>query len=276
VNFKYIPLRLMRHFMPESVARFLLKRRWIIRPGFESSDPVAAADRYVQVLNSLGVNLKGSRILVFGYGGRFAVGVELLKQGAGHVVLCDHFVLLDRERNLELLPKYADYLEMDNGEVKPRPQFITLFHGDVRDEMVEKQISRVDCVLSTSVYEHLDDVDGITNVLAKLTSPQGVHLHFVDLRDHYFKYPFEMLAYSSRTWKSFLNPTSNLNRLRLMDYKRIFDKYFKKADIHVIECLEEEFKRARKRIRPEFVTGDLSVDAVTLIQVFAREPLQEN
>ena len=100
VNLKYPALRLMRHFMPESVARFLLKRRWIIRPGLESSDPVAAAYRYVETLSSRGMSLKGKRVLVFGYGGRFAVGAELLKQGAAHVVLCDHFVLLDTERNL--------------------------------------------------------------------------------------------------------------------------------------------------------------------------------
>jgi hypothetical protein len=274
VNLKYLILRLLRHFMPESVARFLLKRRWIIRPGLESSDPVAAADRYVQVLNSLDVNLKGKRVLVFGYGGRFAVGVELLMQGAAHVILCDHFVLLDHKRNLELLPKYADYLVMDNGDVQPRSEFITLLHGDIRDGMLKKQIAHVDFVLSTSVYEHLEDVDGITSALADLTTSQGIHLHFVDLRDHYFKYPFEMLTYSSRIWKSFLNPTSNLNRLRLMDYKRIFDKHFKKANIHVIEHLKEEFETVQGRVRPEFKTGDLSVDSVTLIQVLASEPFQ--
>lgn len=274
MNLKYIILRLLRHFMPESVARFLLKRRWIIRPGLESSDPVAAVDRYVQILNPLGVNLKGKRVLVFGYGGRFAVGVELLKHGAAHVVLCDHFVLLDHERNLELLPNYGDYLEIQNGDVKPRPEFITLLHGDIREETLKTQISQVDCVLSTSVYEHLGDVEGITSALADLTSVQGIHLHFVDLRDHYFKYPFEMLAYSSWAWKSFLNPTSNLNRFRLMDYKRIFDRRFQRVDIHVTERLEEEFERARKRIRPEFLTGDLSVDSVSMIQVVASKPFQ--
>ena len=274
MNLKYLILRVLRHFMPESVARFLLKRRWIIRPGLESSDPVAAADRYVEALNTLGMNLKGKRVLVFGYGGRFAVGVELLRQGAAHVVLCDHFVILDRERNLELLPNYVGYLENQNGDVKPRPGFITLLHGDIRDGMLKKQISQVDFVLSTSVYEHIEDVDGITSALTDLTTPQGIHLHFVDLRDHYFKYPFEMLAYSSRVWKFFLNPTSNLNRLRLMDYKRIFDKYFKKTDIHVIERLKEEFETVQGRVRPEFKTGDLSVDSVTLIQVLASEPFQ--
>jgi hypothetical protein len=59
------------------------------------------------------------------------VGVELLKQGAVYVVLCDHFILLDKERNLDLLPQDTDYLVVDNSEVKPLPQFITLLHGDI-------------------------------------------------------------------------------------------------------------------------------------------------
>ena len=273
MNLKYLLLRLFRHFMPESAARFLLKRRWIIKPGLESNDPTAAVKQYIDVLTAHGRSLNGKRVLVFGYGGRFAVGVELLRQGAGHVVLCDHFVLLDKERNRELLSNYADYLDTKNDDVMPRPEFITLLHGDIREESIQSQISEVDYVLSTSVYEHLDDVDGITRALAKLTSPQGVQLHFVDLRDHYFKYPFEMLAYSKNTWSNFLNPTSNLNRFRLTSYREVFDAYFQKVDIAILERLEDKFRAARSRIRPEFLTGDDAIDSVTLIQVLAESPL---
>ena len=269
LNIRYLTLRLIRHFMPESVARFLLKRRLIIRPGLESSDPLAAVDQYMKALAQHEKSILGKRILVFGYGGRFAVGVELLKQGAAHVVLCDHFVLLDHERNLELLPKYDGYLRMQNNEVMPIPEHITLLHGDIRDAEIQSQIPAVDLVLSTSVYEHLDDVDGITAALAKLTVPQGAHVHFVDLRDHYFKYPFEMLAYSEAIWKNFLNPSSNLNRYRLPDYRRIFEKYFGQTVIHIIARQENELNQMGRRIRPEFLTGDLSVDSTTLIQIFA-------
>jgi hypothetical protein len=132
----------------------------------------------------------------------------------------------------------------------------------------------VDYVLSTSVYEHLDDVKGITRALADLTVPHGVHLHFVDLRGHYFKYPFEMLTYSSRVWRSFLNPTSNLNRLRFRDYQIIFEKNFQTVDMNVTERLEKEFEVVKNRVRPEFKSGDSSVDSVTLIQVVARGPIQ--
>jgi hypothetical protein len=264
----------MRHFIPESMARFLLKRRWIIRPGLESSDPFAAVEQYINGLAVYGRSINGKRVLVFGYGGRFAVGVDLLRKGAAHVVLCDHFVLLDKERNLELLPDYADYLVAENNDVKPRPEFITLLHGDIRDGLIQQQIPQVDYVLSTSVYEHLDDVDGITHALAKLTAPLGTQLHFVDLRDHYFKRPFEMLTFSEYVWKNVLNPTSNLNRFRLKDYQKIFNSYFERTDITILQQQKDEFQKARIRIRPEFLTGDVSVDSVTLIHIFAESPKQ--
>ena len=258
--------------MPESAARFLLKRRWIIKPGLESNDPAAAVAQYIDVLTACGRSIKGKRILLFGYGGRFAVGVELLRRGAGHVVLCDHFVLLDKERNRELLSDYADFLVENGADAEPRPEFINLLHGDIREDSVQKQIAEVDFVLSTSVYEHLDDVDGITRALAKLVAPEGAQLHFVDLRDHYFKYPFEMLTFSERVWRSFLNPTSNLNRFRLTSYREVFDSYFQKVDITILERLEDKFRAARPRIRPEFLTGDVAIDSVALIQVLVEEP----
>jgi hypothetical protein len=272
VNLKYFLLRLFRHFMPEGVARFLLKRRWIIRPGLESRDPLAAVEQYIRALSGYDQPIQGKRVLVFGYGGRFTVGVELLKRGAAHVVLCDHYVLLDKERNLELLPKYSDYLIAETEDVKPHPDFITLLHGDIRDPQIQARISAVDIVLSTSVFEHLDDVDGITRALARLTAPQGAQLHFVDLRDHYFKYPFEMLTFSANVWRNFLNPSSNLNRFRLADYRRVFDACFRTTDIIVLDRQEAEFNATRSRIRPEFLSGDTAADSVTLIQILARSP----
>jgi hypothetical protein len=272
MKLEYIVLRLMRHFMPESVARFLLKRRWIIRPGLESSDPSSAVEQYIGALSAHGLSIDGKRVLVFGYGGRFAVGVELLRRGAAHVVLCDHFVLLDKERNLKLLPEYADYLVAENNEVKPRFEYITLFHGDIREALLQNQISGVDFVLSTSVYEHLDDVEGITRALENLTLAHGSQLHFVDLRDHYFKYPFEMLKFSEPVWRNYLNPTSNLNRFRVRNYREEFQTYFQKVEINVLNRQEKEFRAAQPWIRPEFLTGDETEDSITLISIFSQGP----
>ena len=258
--------------MPESAARFLLKRRWLIRPGLESSDPVAAAARYAETITGYGDSLSGKRILVFGYGGRFTVGVELLRLGASHVVLCDHIEALDQERNLELLPAYARYLVNENDTVKPRKEFITLLHGDIISKAIQNQINQVDCVLSTSVYEHLDGVEAITRALASLTKPDGIHIHFVDLRDHFFKYPFEMLRFSEGVWRKWLNPSSNHNRYRIWDYRRAFEESFGKVEIEVLAREEEKFLQLKPHIRPEFISGRIEDDAVTLIRVIASKP----
>jgi hypothetical protein len=259
LNLKYLLLRLIRRFMPERLTRFLLRRGLVIRPGLETREPASAVARDRAALESHGESLNGKHVLVFGYGGNFAVAAELLRAGASHIVLLDRFAPPDDRRNRELVRAYPDYFILQNDQVKTVDAFITLIHEDVKNVRVEEKF---DVVLSSSVYEHLDDV-------AALTAPSGIHIHYVDLRDHYFKLPFEMLKFSERTWKRWLNPTSNLNRFRLRDYQRVFDSYFADVQIKVLASEPEAFAHARNQIRPEFLTGDEAHDAVTLIEVVA-------
>jgi hypothetical protein len=115
-------------------------------------------------------------------------------------------------------------------------------------------------------------VEGITRALARLTRPDGLHIHFIDLRDHFFKYPFEMLRFSERTWRNWLNPSSNHNRYRLWDYRRAFEDCFEQVEIEVLAREEEAFRRVRSHIRPEFLSGDADQDPVTLIRLIASKP----
>ena len=268
VNLRYILLRLIRHFLPESITRFLLRRGLIIRPGLETREPASAAARYRDALALRGEALTGKRVLVFGYGGNFAVGAELLRAGARHIVLLDRFAPPDDRRNRELVRAYPEYFRLRGDQVLTNESFLTLIHDDVKNVRAEK----FDLVLSSSVYEHLDDVEGLTAALAALTAPGGIHIHYVDLRDHYFKLPFEMLKFSEKTWKNWLNPTSNLNRFRLRDYQSVFETYFSKAEINVLAREPETFATARSKIRPEFLTGDEAHDTTTLIEVAASQP----
>ena len=272
MNLRYLTLRLIRHFLPESITRFLLRRGWIIRPGMETRDPAGAVARYRETLAERNDSLTGKRILVFGYGGNFTVGAELLKAGARHVVLLDRFAPPDNRKNAQLLSPYPEYFRVENNVVRPDPEWITLIHDDVKNLGSLRNKSSVDMVVSTSVYEHLDDVDGLTAALAALTQPNGTHIHFVDLRDHYFKLPFEMLKFSETVWRKWLNPTSNLNRFRLRDYRRVFEELFADVDVRVLERDPGAFAKAESRIRPRFISGDDDHDSVTLIRVTARKP----
>ncbi len=269
LNLPYLLPRLVRHFMPEGLTRFLLLRSVVIRPGLETTDPAAAVSRYVEILRLRGDTLRDQRVLVFGYGGRFDVGVALLAAGAGHVVLCEKYTPPDDHHNALLLGKYGDYLFSDHGKPRPRPERMTLLEGDIGEVHVSAEFKPLDLIISSSVYEHLEDVETTTRALAALTRPNGLHIHFVDLRDHFFKYPFEMLSYSDRVWRGWLNPTSNHNRYRLWDYRRVFEKYFERVEIDVLERYEHAFQRAKPRIRPEFLSGNLEDDSVALIQIVA-------
>jgi hypothetical protein len=271
VNLPYLLPRLARHFLPEPLVRFLLLRSWIIRPGLETSDPATAIRRYADVLAERGQSIQGRRVLVFGYGGRFEIGVGLLEAGAASVVLCEKYAPPDDRHNATLLPRYESYLRMDGASVRPRDRRLTLLQADIRD-VQPALFPAADLVISNSVYEHLDDVPGITRALAALTQPGGLHIHYVDLRDHYFKYPFEMLCYSERAWRGWLNPSSNHNRYRLRDYRREFEANFEHVEIEILQRDEAEFVRQRARMRPEFITGDICQDAVTLIRVVASQP----
>jgi len=269
MRISYVIPRLIRHFLPEKVTRALLLRGVIIRPGLETRSPEEAATRYHQVLQAARVSITGKHVLVFGYGGRFNLGCQLLKLGAAHVTLCEYAVKPDEAANKRLLPDFEKYLEHRNGKTTPRSEWITLLEGDIRELAKQPEIKKADIVCSTSVFEHLTDPAGILAALVQLTHPQGTHLHYIDLRDHFFKYPFEMLTFSADTWKNWLNPTSNLNRWRMSSYANIFKNLFDQVDFHIIECDTTAWEKISDRVLPEFKTGDQQKDAISQIRVTA-------
>jgi len=273
VKLKYLILRFIRHWLPDSAAHFLLHHRLIIKPGYETSNPSAAVEIYLKILNEHSVSLAGRHVLIFGYGGRFGVGCGLLEAGAGSVTLSDRFAPPDDAENTALLDLYPELVtKLPDGRILPAVDKLRLSNTDICEEARRTAAPLYDLVLSNSVFEHLDDVDGITAALASLTLPGGLHIHNIDLRDHYFKYPFEMLTFSQKTWEKWLNPGSNLNRLRVQHYRAIFERYFEDVKIEILARELEAFRTTRSRIKPEFLTGDELLDSVSLMRVTARKP----
>ena len=273
MNLPYLIPRLIRHFLPEKLVRTLLLRNIIIHPGLETDNPFAAVKRYVDVLGEHGLSFQGKRVLVFGYGGRFDIGFGLLQAGAAHVILCDKYAPPDEAHNRRMFSSEEKYFLMQNQGLRPRAEWITLLEADIRDVNVTREIEAVDFVISSSVYEHVDDVEGITRALAALTKADGLQIHYVDLRDHFFKYPFEMLRFSENTWRRWLNPSTNHNRYRLWEYHAAFKACFEQVEIQVLTREDEAFRKLLPRIRPEFVSGKIEEDAVGVILVLASKPL---
>ena len=274
MNLPYLLPRLVRHFLPEKLVRALLLRNIIIQSGLETNTPAVAIQRYTEVLSKQGRSFQEKRVLIFGYGGRFDIGFGILKEGAAHVILCDKYAPPDEPHNRRMFAVEQKYFLMENKGLRPRSEWMTLLESDIRDIQTAGEMEPVDIVISSSVYEHLDDVEGITCALAALTRSDGIQIHYVDLRDHFFKYPFEMLRFSENTWRRWLNPSSNHNRYRLWDYRRVFTAWFEDVDIEVLSREEEAFRKVRPHLRPEFVSGKIEEDAVALIQVVASKPLK--
>lgn len=271
VNVEYLLLRLARRAVPGALFRFLLRHRLVVRPGLETTDPAAAAARYVAELERQGRTVAGKTVMDFGYGGFFGTAVELLRRGARHVLLCDRFAAPDDRHNTALLAAYGDLLRRTEAGIRPDPERITLIHEDVRDYARRAGAAKADVVLSSSVFEHIrrDEIDSTTAALRALTAPGGLHVHFIDLRDHFFKYPFEMLCYSEAVWTRFLNPDVNLNRCRVPDYLRLFERHFGRVEWRALETDPEAYRAVRERIRPEFRSGDEALDAVMQMVVVA-------
>lgn len=269
----YILPRLMRRFTPKAVMHWMLSRNVGVQAGLETRDATAALGRYLDALREWNRSLEGARVLILGYGGYFGLAVKLLEHGAAHVVLLDPYATLKQRANLALTQTAGEFLRVQQGEAIPDPDFITLVHQPL-DAYAASDPPPLDLVLSWSVFEHLPDPEGITRQLSRLTSPHGAHVHFIDLRDHYFRFPFEMLCYRESTWRRFLNPPSNLNRLRLWDYQSIFKSCFRQVDVRVVETDRESFQRTQSRIRPAFLCGDVSQDAAVRLCVCAHQPGQ--
>ena len=214
--------------MPEALAQTFLRRGWFIRAGAETTYPTSVAKYYLEQLRRFGFELADKRILLFGYGGRFDLAISLLESGAAHVVVCDQLAEPDHRHNAGLLSRFPQYLDKVGGRVVPNEAQITTLHNDIRKT---DGLEPVDIVLSNSVFEHLRDVSGIIEALTRLTHSNGIQIHRIDLRDHYFKYPFEMLRFSAKVWTRYLDPSSHHNRYRLWDFRQSFEREFGQVDV---------------------------------------------
>jgi len=269
LNLPYLIPRIIRHFLPEKLVRALLLRSIIIKPGIETSDPDGAAQRYKEMLAGV---IQDKRVLIFGYGGRFDLGFSILKEGAAHVILCDKYAPPDEAHNLRMFGAEEKYFFVKDNKLRPKTGWMTLLEADIRKVESNHGLEPVDIVLSSSVYEHLDDVPGITRALAALTKPDGTHIHFVDLRDHFFKYPFEMLRFSDGTWRRWLNPATNHNRYRLWNYRSVFEACFEQVEIKILASEEAAFRKLTPQIRPEFISDNMEENFASLILVTASKP----
>ena len=267
MNLSYIIARIVRRLTPRVIQSFLIRRSFLIRAGLDTSEPETSAKRYKSHLSNYNVSLEGKSVIVFGFGGTYAVAANLLSFGAKHVTLVELRENLQTKVNLDVAIKYTEYFSIEKDRAIPRSQFISLHYGDITSDMTD--LPEADIILSNSVMEHVENLRGIIDSLCNLTTPTGVHLHFIHIGDHFGKHPFEMLTYSDFVWRNILNPPSNLNRLRKSDHVESYSRRFNDVRIEVQSRDIEEFTEEKRRIRKEFVSGSDDDDSVIIFSLFA-------
>jgi hypothetical protein len=267
---RYLCLRFVRRQIPQKMIDWMLDRGVFLQPGLDTRAPDQSVQGLAEVCARHGLTLEDKTVCVVGYGGSFGVGLSLLEAGAKHVVLQDPFAPIRHARIRQLAPERLQrYFQWRDGRWEPNPAFLTVVTAPLQ-AYARLHPASMDLVFSSSVLEHVDQVDSLIEACSQLTTPAGLNVHVIDLRDHYFRYPFEMLCYQEKTWQRWLN-SSNLNRLRLPDYERIFDRHFARHQTAVTQSLPAEFQQVKHRIRAEFLTGDDSVDCVGTVRVEARK-----
>jgi SAM-dependent methyltransferase len=264
-------MRTLRRNTPQWIVDGMLSRSFYLKPGRDTSAPQESVKAYIESLDRHGQSLPGKTVCVVGAGGGWAIGVHLLEAGAAKVILQDPFAperVWHTHRGLSeaLLNKYL----VQNGDRwQPRTDQLHLERTHL-EAYAAKFPTSVDVICSNSVLEHVTNVESLVSAMALLLKPTGQTVHFVDLRDHYFRYPFEMLCYSRETWEGWLNASNTLNRLRRGEYEAIFRRHFPQVEITTISALADEFAQAKPRIRSEFLTGDDSYDSTAIIRIEAR------
>jgi SAM-dependent methyltransferase len=196
---EYIAFRLVRKFLiPDWLLDLIGGAVPYYSAGRATFDPRPIADDYVDHATSSGVNLKGMRLLELGAGVTNSAAYELTARENGSVLVYDPFVRPDERLNRLWLDRIARDYRIPQTSLEASVTRISNLSG-IAD-------GSIDVVISHCVLEHVTDPADLFRILYRKLVRNGVMLHFVDYRDHFFKYPFHRLLFSRKTWRRWLSP----------------------------------------------------------------------
>lgn len=207
------------------------------------------------VIEQNNYNFKNKVCLELGPGNSYINAYNLLMNGAKQVILVDKFPrYFETKRQMQFFNEELDFIRqkyqtknlffLKKGKVDDK--YIKIFKGDLETISIQ---SKVDFILSISVFEHIKNVEVVIEKLSKILNTKGLMYHAIDMRDHYnFNNPFLFYKYSKQTWERYLTKegVSFTNRVRYDEYIDLFNKY----------GLKVIFKRVEKFPLPKKVAGE--------------------
>ena len=178
VPIKYWIFRLGRRALPRFLFDIMLDRGIYIAPGSDTRDPEKKVAMYEEYIRRHRLTLKGSTVCVVGYGGGFGVGLYLLERGAKRVILQDPFANTKHWRNSRIPEGLMNkYFYRNGGKWVPRSKTIECV-GEELEVYADRNPESADIVFSSSVFEHVSNVDQLVEGCWRLTRSGGVECPF--------------------------------------------------------------------------------------------------
>jgi SAM-dependent methyltransferase len=169
-------------------------------------------DLYWKYCWEAGLDPAGKTILEIGSGSTNGTAYGISGRG-GHCIAYEPYSPLDRKKDEEIFSRQI----AQRHPTLDREKVLRI------SDLKNLSKSSVDLVLSHSVLEHVRDLDQLLVDLRPVLKPEASMVHIVDYRDHFFKYPFHFLQFSTATWYRYLDP-GDLSRARIGDHLRIFER----------------------------------------------------
>lgn len=260
-NFEYVPLRLMRRFLfKDGLLQLIGNYLPYYKINLNECTPQFIVDNYERFLQLKGFTCKGTSVLEVGSGRTNSTGYLLAGRGASRVFCYEPYADFDAAQDRRLLDQIVGHVGVNTDELAGRVTRISslpLAGGE-----------RVDLIVSSSVLEHVRNLQETFYKLRMALRQDGAMLHLVDYRDHFFKYPFHFLQFSQTVWNQLLDP-GDLPRWRLADHLRAFRELG-----FAVEVLEKRrdpsgFNKVSPYLAPEFDRTDPDID-VTYAAIFAK------
>lgn len=268
-NLEYVALRLVRRFL---FTDRMLARPWVralvphYRTNWNEVDPFPIARRYADFLQERSLPAE-ARWLEIGVGATnttgYALAAEMRRRGASgfQITLLEPFVPLAEAIDAQILQRVAAQSGIEASELRAGVCRLTA--------MPDRAGRGFDAIFSSSVLEHVSDPRGLFADLARVAAPGGRSYHFVDYRDHFFKYPYHFLQFSRATWDRFLNP-GDLPRWRLSDHLRLLREGGWDVEVREETSDAAAFAAVAERLAPEFDGTDPLLAVMTAVLVATR------
>ncbi len=271
MNLQYVVKRILRRQIPDGWAFGLLKLMG--QGNLAEVAPAEAWARLEERLDGVGTDVVGRHVVEIGSGRHARLGLQMLGAGAKRVTLVDLYAAdLNQPKHKALLQEDCVKLGLGWEDVTKR---VRILSGDFAHLPTPAFEESADIVLSSAVLEHTLSPQDVLAACYAWLKPGGHTSHEIDLRDHLFEFPFEMLTFSEEIWQRWLNPKRGFhqNRWRLPEYlEAIKSARFVNTGYRVLQRDEATLREILPRLNERFRDMDPDMLSVLVVHLYGEKP----